>query len=67
MQVWVRDDEADIGIGKAQTAVLGVLFRRRGVDCAVYRLHDNVRGSAILSRVVKSELKFSSGQDLLNE
>src|SRR5437868_6726416 len=51
VNVRVRDDQADVGVAEAETAVLGVLFRRGGVYRAVHRLHDDVGRTAIRRRV----------------
>src|SRR6266851_2455070 len=52
---------------EAEPAVLSVLFRRGGVDGAVYRLHDDIGRAAVGRRVVELQLEFGSGKHLIDE
>src|ERR1700674_5623630 len=55
-QIRVGDDETDVGVTEAETAVLGVLFRRGCVNRTVNRLHENVGCAAVLRGAIEFEL-----------
>jgi hypothetical protein len=55
-QIRVGDDETDVGVTEAETAVLGVLSRRGCVNRTVNRLHENVGCAAVLRGAIEFEL-----------
>src|SRR5207245_5460567 len=66
-ETWVGYDQAHMGIVEAESAVLGVLLFRSGVDGSVNRLHQDVWRAAVVVRVIELELDLIPGEHFIDE
>src|SRR5438874_8749820 len=67
MQSWVGDDQSNIGIAIAEAAVLGSLLLRSRINGSIHWLDDDIGCSAIVRRVVESQLEFGACHHFVDE
>src|SRR5215472_10139854 len=63
----VRDNQSNIRVAEAETAMLGDFLRRTRVDRAVDGLYDDVGRGRIFRRIIELEVEFATSHYLLDE